>query len=169
MSHAIVQAKFTFGGSRSGYEATTLPMAGQLAGIPGLVWKVWLMNEASREAGGIYLFGNADAAQGFAQQLEAMLHGDPSFGDVSIQQFDVLEAHSIITRGLPKRPHTFGDMNGFFLIRGDNAQLDTLTASEAWVMHMLRAGLHMEGAGVVRGATGDLVMERMSQWVQSIP
>jgi DNA-binding LytR/AlgR family response regulator len=76
----------------------------------------------------------------------------------AIQSFDVafLDIHG-------------GDMNGFFLIRGDNAQLDTLTASQAWVMHMLRAGLHMEGAGVVRGATGDLVMERMSQWVQSIP
>lgn len=76
----------------------------------------------------------------------------------AIQSFDVvfLDIHG-------------GDMNGFFLIRGANDQLNDLVDSEAWVMHMLRAGLHMEEAGVVRGATGDLVMERMGQWVQSIP
>jgi hypothetical protein len=76
----------------------------------------------------------------------------------AIQSFDVvfLDIHG-------------GDMNGFFLIRGDNAQLSAVADSEVWVMHMLRAGLHMEGAGVVRGATGALVMERMGQWVQSIP
>lgn len=110
MSHTIVQVNFTFSGSRSGYEATTLPMAGQLAGMPGLNWKVWLMNEARQEAGGIYLFANADAAQDFTPQLEAMLRSDPSFSAVSIKQFDVLEAHSIVTRGLPKRSRTFGEM-----------------------------------------------------------
>ena len=110
MSHTIVQVNFTFSGSRSSYEAATLPMAGQLAGVPGLSWKVWLMNEGTHEAGGIYLFGDANAAQVFAQQLEAMLRGDPSFSGVGIKQFDVLEAHSIVTRGLPKRQRTFGDM-----------------------------------------------------------
>jgi len=29
--------------------------------------------------------------------------------------------------------------------------------------------LHMECAGAVRAATGGLVMERMGEWVQSIP
>ncbi len=62
-----------------------------------------------------------------------------------------------------------GDLNGFFLIRGANAQLNDLIDSEAWVTHMLRAGLHMECAGAVRAATGGLVMERMGEWVQSIP
>ncbi len=76
----------------------------------------------------------------------------------AIQSFDIafLDIHG-------------GDMNGFILIRGASSQLNDLVDSEAWVMHMLRAGLHMEGAGVVRGVTGELVMERMGQWVQSIP
>lgn len=110
MSHAVVQVNFTFSGSRSSYETTTLPMAGQLAGLPGLDWKVWLMNEASHVAGGIYLFDDAEKAQSFAQQLGAMLRDDPSFTDEDIKQFDVLEAHSIVTRGLPKRPRTFAEM-----------------------------------------------------------
>ncbi len=62
-----------------------------------------------------------------------------------------------------------GDLNGFFIIRGESAQLDALATSEAWVAHMLRASLHLEGAGVVRGATGELVMKRMEHWVKSIP
>jgi hypothetical protein len=62
-----------------------------------------------------------------------------------------------------------GDLNGFFLIRGANAQLNDLVDGEAWVTHMLRAGMHMEGAGVVRGVTGDLITERMGQWTNAIP
>ena len=110
MAHTILQVNFTFSGSRSGYEATTLPMAGQLAAMPELDWKVWLMDDANHAAGGIYLFGDADAALGFAQQLEGMLRSDPSFSNASLKQFDVLEAHSIVTRGLPKRPRTFAEM-----------------------------------------------------------
>ncbi|HMB89997.1 MAG TPA: hypothetical protein VKP65_04065 [Rhodothermales bacterium] len=60
-------------------------------------------------------------------------------------------------------PHG-GDLNGFFLIRGDNASLDGLIASEEWETHMTRAALHLEGSGAVRGVTGDLVMERMNRW-----
>lgn len=76
----------------------------------------------------------------------------------AIQSFDVvfLDVHG-------------GDLNGFFLIRGANAQLNDLVGSEAWVVHMMRAGMHMDGAGVVRGVTGDLVMERMGQWTNAIP
>jgi hypothetical protein len=33
----------------------------------------------------------------------------------------------------------------------------------------MRADLHLQGAGVVRGATGESVRERMGQWVKSIP
>jgi hypothetical protein len=65
-------------------------------------------------------------------------------------------------------PHG-GDLNGFFLIQGEAAALDTLISSEAWVRHMMRAALHLEGSGVVRGATGDLVMERMGLWTALLP
>jgi hypothetical protein len=65
-------------------------------------------------------------------------------------------------------PHG-GDLNGFFLIRGDHGKLDALASSAEWEMHVTRGGLHLEGAGVVRGATGDLVMEWMARWSQSIP
>ena len=62
-----------------------------------------------------------------------------------------------------------GDMNGFFLIRGEPAKLDAMMADEAWVTHMMRAALHLEGAGAVRGVTGDAVMQWMELWTKTIP
>ena len=62
-----------------------------------------------------------------------------------------------------------GDMNGFFLIRGEPAKLDTLVSSTEWVTHMTRASLHLEGSGAVRGVTGESVMERMDLWTKTIP
>ena len=62
-----------------------------------------------------------------------------------------------------------GDLNGFFLIRGDRGQLDAIQGSEAWMDFLIRAGMHLEGAGAIRGVTGDGVMEWMSRWAQAIP
>lgn len=62
-------------------------------------------------------------------------------------------------------PHG-GDLNGFILIRGDRAQLDALAASEEWQMYMTRAGMEMEGLGVVQGVTGEGVMAWMARWQQ---
>ena len=65
-------------------------------------------------------------------------------------------------------PHG-GDLNGFFLIRGEPAKLDTVMASDAWHTHLTRGGLHLDGLGAIRGATGELVMARMALWSKLIP
>ena len=62
-----------------------------------------------------------------------------------------------------------GDLNGFFLIRGDSNSLDALTASREWTVHMTRASLHLEGSGAVRGVTGDGVAQRMELWTEHSP
>jgi hypothetical protein len=51
--------------SRAELEAAWLGAAQPIADTPGLRWKVWLMNEAKREAGGIYLFESEGAAQAY--------------------------------------------------------------------------------------------------------
>lgn len=110
MPQQILQINFNFSNSRAEYEAMTLPMAGSLTETPGLNWKVWLMDETNQEAGGIYLFNDEVAAARFAQESAAMLSGDLPFHNVSIKQFEVLQAHSVITHGLPKHPRTFNMM-----------------------------------------------------------
>jgi len=65
-------------------------------------------------------------------------------------------------------PHG-GDLNGFFLVRGDSAKLDTLQSSEEWLTYVTRAGMVLEGQGTVRGVTGEMVMEWMNLWSRVIP
>jgi len=60
-------------------------------------------------------------------------------------------------------------LNGFFLIRGESAKLDTLVSTTEWITHMTRATLHLEGSGHVRGVTGEEVMKRMAIWTSAIP
>ena len=62
-----------------------------------------------------------------------------------------------------------GNLNGFVIIRGEPAKLDALLSSEEWLKHMIRAGLHLEGAGAVRGTTGELLMKQMGLWTELIP
>ena len=62
-----------------------------------------------------------------------------------------------------------GDLNGFFMLRGESGKLDTLVSTTDWVTHITRASLHLEGSGVIRGVTGDEVMRRMSIWTSAIP
>jgi hypothetical protein len=63
-----------------------------------------------------------------------------------------------------------GDLNGFFLIKGDPAKLDGLVSTENWGRHMVRAALHLEGSGHVRGVTGEkAVMDRMAVFQSLIP
>ena len=78
--------------------------------------------------------------------------------NAAIQGFDVvfLDAHG-------------GDLNGFFLIRGESSKLDAVVSTSEWITHITRATLHLEGSGVVRGVTGDEVMKRMAIWASAIP
>ena len=81
-----------------------------------------------------------------------------------LQQSDTIQSFEAVFLD----PHG-GDLNGFFLIRGEPAKLDAVIASDAWSTHITRAALHMDGVGVIRGATGELVMERMALWSKLIP
>jgi len=65
-------------------------------------------------------------------------------------------------------PHG-GDLNGFFLIKGEPAKLDALVATTEWLTHITRASHHLDGSGVIRGITGDEVMGRMALWTSVIP
>jgi rhodanese-related sulfurtransferase len=78
--------------------------------MPSLNWKIWLINEAGREAGGIYLFDDNGAAEGFAQQVEGMLV-EMGFSNIGIKLFEPIAALTTVTRGpIGPRAVTFGQM-----------------------------------------------------------
>jgi hypothetical protein len=99
MSPKLLQVNYQFVGTRAQYEAENLPWAQPYADMPGLRWKIWLMNEADGVAGGIVLFEDDAARQAYIDGPLAAAKDDPSVSHMSIKCFDVLEEHSAITRG----------------------------------------------------------------------
>jgi hypothetical protein len=100
MSEKILQVNLKFSISRAELETAWLEAAQPIADLPGLRWKVWLMNEAEHEAGGIYLFESEAAAQSYlAGPIVAALKSSPAVSNISAKLFDVLESHTAITRG----------------------------------------------------------------------
>jgi len=100
MSERILQINFKFNVPRAEYEDAVSPLASEVANVPGLRWKVWLMNETENEAGGIYLFDNETSATAYLEgQIVAQVVEHPALSDFSVKQFDVIESVTTITRG----------------------------------------------------------------------
>jgi hypothetical protein len=100
MAPTIVQINYTFAGSRADHTELVTPMAEPIAGVPGLIWKIWLMNEGDNEAGGIYLFESREAAEAFVgSQGIADFSAHPMISDLNAKMFEAVESLSLITRG----------------------------------------------------------------------
>ena len=100
MSGRIMQLNFKFSVSGAEYEQAVSPLANDIAAVAGLRWKIWMINEAEREAGGIYLFDDEASVKEFLEgPLAAQVTGHPALSDFSVKQFDVMEDQTAITRG----------------------------------------------------------------------
>jgi hypothetical protein len=100
MSQKILQINYKFSILRTDLEQAFLPAAQPIADTPGLRWKIWLMNEADREGGGIYLFDDEASVQAFlAGPLITGMRANPVVSNISMKVFDVTEKHTAITHG----------------------------------------------------------------------
>jgi hypothetical protein len=100
MSQKILQVNLKFSIPKADLEAAWLPVAQPIADIPGLRWKVWLMNEVEHSAGGIYLFESEVALKAYmAGPIVAAMMTSPVLSNIEARVFDVLESHTAITRG----------------------------------------------------------------------
>jgi len=94
----ILQVDFPYSGPW-GDEMTQVMegLAVSITSEPGLIWKIWTTNEASNEAGGIYLFSDRDAAQAYLEMHSERLQ---SFGisPVNGKIFAINEALSLLDR-----------------------------------------------------------------------
>lgn len=99
MAQQILQVNLKFNIPRAELETAWLDAAQPIADTPGLRWKVWLINEAENEAGGIYLFESKDAADSYiAGPMVAALKASPVVSNISAKLFDVMTEHSTVTR-----------------------------------------------------------------------
>ena len=99
MSKTVLQVNFQFTSSVADLTNLMTPLAEPIAAVPGLIWKIWLLNEAGREAGGIYLFESQEAAQAFVNS-EAIkgFAAHPTLSNFNAKLFAPDEALSKITR-----------------------------------------------------------------------
>jgi hypothetical protein len=100
MSEKILQINFKFHVSRAEYETAVAPLAKPVAAVPGLLWKVWLMNESEQEAGGIHLFENSETLDAYLNsEIVAGIVSNPALSDFSVKQFDITRELTEVTRG----------------------------------------------------------------------
>jgi hypothetical protein len=104
MSQKILQVNLKFNIPKADLEAAWLPVAQPIADVPGLRWKIWLMNEKEHCAGGIYLFESEAALQAYmAGPIVAAMMVSPVLSNIEAKVFDSLESHTAITRGPVKQ------------------------------------------------------------------
>ena len=100
MSAKILQVSFKFNVSRAEYEQAVSPLASKFADVDGLRWKIWTMNEAEKEAGGVYLFDNEASLNAFLNgPLAAQVTSHPALSEFSIKQFDTMDNITAVARG----------------------------------------------------------------------
>jgi hypothetical protein len=100
MSQKILQINYKFSIPADELEQGNLAGAQMIGDTAGLNWKIWLVNEAASEGGGIYLFEDESAAQAFVDgPIVAGLRAMPVVSDVRIKLFGVSEPPTRVTRG----------------------------------------------------------------------
>lgn len=99
MPQKILQINYRFGIPAGDFSRAMLPAAQPISEAPGLQWKIWLMNEADSEAGGIYLFEDEAALNAFlVGPIVSAFKANPIVSDIRVKIFDMAVAHSLVTR-----------------------------------------------------------------------
>ena len=98
--HMILQITFNLNWPISEYDKMTHAIAHEFLDVPGLRWKLWLLDPAAQEAGGIYLFdGQASLDAYLNGPLVAKLRGLTLIRNISMKQFQVMPEVTALTRG----------------------------------------------------------------------
>ena len=99
--HAQIITYRLNGITEADYLAGSPPDAEAIAGVPGLVSKVWLADPATNTYGGFYLWQDRAAMEAFmASGMVAALMTRPHLAEITSRDFAVPEALSRTTRGV---------------------------------------------------------------------
>jgi hypothetical protein len=91
--------------SRSKEDAES--MAQTITDVPGLVWKIWLLNEHEGEAGVIYLFQDEQSLGGYLSgPIVAQIKSLLQLPEISAKRFDTIAEVTAVTRGPIPAPAT---------------------------------------------------------------
>lgn len=100
MSAKILQLNFKFSITGDEYRQAASSLAGQFAALPGLIWKIWMIKEADKVAGGIYFFEDEASVKAYLEgPLAAQVMSHPALSDFDAKIFDVMDDVTAVTRG----------------------------------------------------------------------
>ena len=96
----ILQINFKLNVSSAEYRKICESVAHAIADVPGLVWKVWLLNEQDGEAGGIYLFHDEQSLAAYlSSPIIGQIKSFPQLREISAKCFETISEVSVVTRG----------------------------------------------------------------------
>src|SRR3954452_4819698 len=96
----ILQITFNLNVPVAEYKKMAASIAHAFSCVPGLRWKIWLLNPAAQEAGGIYLFDSQASLDVYLNgPLLAQLRELPAIRNISMKQFKVMPEVTALTRG----------------------------------------------------------------------
>ena len=98
MTKKVFTTKFNYSMPTEELKKIMPAVAPKFSAIPGCCWKIWLINEDRKEAGGVYLFESAtELEQYLNSNLFAAVINNPAYSNLQTSTFGVLEAASVIT------------------------------------------------------------------------
>lgn len=101
MIPTILQINLTYTTTPAELESIFAHAVGAIATFPGLVWKIWIVNDDLKTAGGIYCFEDATALTNYLNSpIVAMLKANPLLTQVDIKPFAAI-AHLSAQTGAP--------------------------------------------------------------------
>ena len=99
MAEKALQVNFKYNVPAEALTAGTAKSADEIAAKPGLRWKIWIYNDETKEAGGLYLFEDDASADAYTAWVTDALENNPAASDISVKKFDINEDATAITRG----------------------------------------------------------------------
>jgi hypothetical protein len=94
----ILQVNVNYDSPEVAANQGTVEQGKELEFLPGLQWKVWLIDKETFSGGGIYLFESKEAAQAWEKDAIRILTGTDGLRNVTTHIFDIIESPSRITR-----------------------------------------------------------------------
>ena len=96
----ILQINFKLNVPAEEYASSCQGVTQAIADVAGLRWKIWILNEQEKEAGGIYCFETEQALSDYLSgPIVAQLRKHPGVRDVTAKRFAVMKDLTSITRG----------------------------------------------------------------------
>lgn len=98
-NYTVLHLRFKLRVSPGGFLAQSQEAATKIAGVEGLIWKIWILQEEAFEIGGMYLFATREAAEAYLKHPVILaVCSNPAVVSTERQLWDVESSLSVLTR-----------------------------------------------------------------------